>query len=168
MASPSHPSALRLPAPWSEYHIDSSPTRFDVEVAWSYLSTQAYWGRHRSRELVELQIQKAWLVFGLFHEPSSSMVGMARVVGDGDTNLLMDVFVLPAHQGNGLGVAFLEHVLNGEDRKSWRWLMHTGDRKDWYVQKLGFRVVGPGARGKMMGVPYFVLEKDGRVPDDEV
>jgi hypothetical protein len=44
--------------------------------------------------------------------------------------------------------------------------MHTGDRKDWYVQKLGFRVVGEGARGKMMGVPYYVLEKDGRVPSD--
>lgn len=108
------------------------------------------------------------MIFGLFVEsPSESpdtehkMVGMARIIGDGDTNILGDVYILPEYQGGGLGVAFLKYVLEADGRNRWRFLLHTGDRKDWYVNKLGFRVVGEASRAKMLGLPLFVLEKDG-------
>ena len=104
------------------------------------------------------------MTFGLFHlaaDGTNTMVGMARIVGDGDTNFLMDVYVLPEHQGRGLGVAFLSVVLDNDGRNRWRWLLHTGDRKDWYVGKLGFSVVGDAGRGKMLGVPIYILERDG-------
>jgi hypothetical protein len=32
------------------YLIDDDPARVDLDVVWSFLSTQAYWGRWRSRE----------------------------------------------------------------------------------------------------------------------
>jgi GNAT superfamily N-acetyltransferase len=107
------------------------------------------------------------MIFGLFVEQAESgaatprMVGMARLIGDGDTNVLGDVYILPEHQGSGLGVAFLKYVLEADGRDKWRFLLHTGDRKDWYVNKLGFRVVGEASRAKMLGLPLFILEKDG-------
>jgi hypothetical protein len=116
------------------------------------------------------QIEKAFKVFGLFHRSpedssnsSGKMVGMARVVGDGDTNYLSDVFIFKEHQGGGLGVIFLKVVLDAEGRDAWRWLLHTYDRRDWYMNKFDFVLIGDACRGEVLGHPVYILERDGMV-----
>ncbi len=42
--------------------IDTDPERIDRDVVWGYLSTEAYWGRSRSRADVETQLDTAWRV----------------------------------------------------------------------------------------------------------
>jgi len=46
------------------YEISTEFDRIDREVIWGYLGTEAYWGRWRTRELVEAQIDRAWRVVG--------------------------------------------------------------------------------------------------------
>lgn len=105
------------------------------------------------------------MIAGLFHTDSKGktcMIGMARVAGDGDTNMLNDVYILQEHQGSGLGVTFLKLVLDGQGREDWRWLLYTSGRQDWYVGKFGFRIVGEGLRTRAFGSPVYILERDGR------
>jgi GNAT superfamily N-acetyltransferase len=110
------------------------------------------------------QVRTAFMIIGLFHikDGHKKMIGSARVTGDGDTMMLNDVYILKEHQGTGLGVKFLNSVLFGGGRDIWRWLLYTGDRKDWYVTKFGFKVLGNAARSKMVNTPIVVLERDGR------
>ncbi|KAL7003990.1 hypothetical protein EMMF5_006466 [Cystobasidiomycetes sp. EMM_F5] len=174
-----------LPAPWTDFYVDTSRERFDRDAAWTYLSTIAYWSTPDSRDFrkvgagtqglsprasveysstIPRQIDSAYLVFGLFKRNNlqkNSMIGMARVVGDGDTNILMDVYIDNDYQGKGLGLYFIREVLEGGGRKQWRWLLHTGDRKDWYEQKLGFTAIGHAGREQMLGIPYYLMERDG-------
>ena len=35
------------------YELDDNPDRVDLDVVWQFLSTEAYWGRWRTREIVE-------------------------------------------------------------------------------------------------------------------
>jgi GNAT superfamily N-acetyltransferase len=104
------------------------------------------------------------MIVGLFHvkEDKKKMIGMARVVGDGDTNMLNDVYVLKEFQGTGLGVKFLQLLFDGNGRDIWRWMLFTGDRKDWYIKKFGFVVMGNAFRSKMAHIPLYMLERDGR------
>src|SRR5881227_2952402 len=48
------------------YELDDSVARVDMEVVWGYLSTEAYWSRWRTREIVEQQIKTAWRVIGVY------------------------------------------------------------------------------------------------------
>lgn len=83
------------------YGFDDDPSRVDLDVVWSFLSSEAYWGRWRTREDVVRQVSGAWRVVGLYH--GQHMVGFARAVSDGVAlAYLADVFVLPGHLGQGL------------------------------------------------------------------
>jgi hypothetical protein len=65
------------------YEVDDSRDRLDLDVVWGFLSTEAYWGRWRTRDIVERQIQTAWRVVGAYEQGSGEMVGFARAVSDG-------------------------------------------------------------------------------------
>lgn len=82
------------------YEIDHQLARVDLEVVWSFLSTEAYCGRWRSRQVVTQQVTGAWRVVGAYRRADGSMVGFARAVSDGVALAnLADVFVLPRHRG---------------------------------------------------------------------
>jgi len=86
------------------YAFSDDPTRVDRDVVWSFLSTQAYRGRWRTREDVARQVRGAWRVVGVYREADGAMVGFARAVSDGVAlDYLADVFVLPAHRGRRPG-----------------------------------------------------------------
>ncbi len=86
------------------YDFDDDPARIQLDVVWDFLSTQAYWGRWRSREDVEQQIKASWRVVGCYERETGGLVGFARAVSDGVAlAYLADVFVLPGHRGHGLG-----------------------------------------------------------------
>jgi GNAT superfamily N-acetyltransferase len=114
--------------------VDTDPARIDRDVVWGYLSTEAYWGRSRTRTDVEAQLDSAWRVAGAYRD--GAMVGFARAVSDGVAfGYLADVFVLPAARGAGVGVALVEAVLAGTERM--RWTLFTADAHGLYA-RFGF------------------------------
>lgn len=125
------------------YEFDDDPARVDRDVVWEFLSTQAYWGRWRSRQMVEQQIDEAWRVVGAYHTASASMVGFGRAVSDGVAfAYLADVFVDPAHRGNGIGVALVAAMIEDGPGAGFRWMLHTADAHDLYA-RFGFAPSDP-------------------------
>jgi GNAT superfamily N-acetyltransferase len=123
-----------------EYEIDDDPARVDRDVVWEYLSTEAYWGRARSRADVEAQLRSAWRVVGAYRRDTGAMVGFARAVGDGISfAYLADVFVLATARGAGLGKALVA-VMIGDGRPQMRWTLFTKDAHGLYAQ-FGFTAV---------------------------
>lgn len=120
----------------SGYEFDDDPARVDRDAVWEFLSTQAYWGRSRTREQVERQIDGAWRVVGAYRD--GAMVGFARAVSDGVAiAYLADVFVDPAHRGNGIGVALVATMIEEGPGAGFRWMLHTADAHSLYA-RFGF------------------------------
>jgi GNAT superfamily N-acetyltransferase len=115
------------------YEIDDDPLRIDREVAWKYLSEDAYWGRWRTREQLEFQLDEAFLLLGAYRRDTGEMVGFARGTGDGlSFGYLADVFVLASARGAGLGKALVEAVVGRGPRI--RWVLFTDDAHGLYRQ----------------------------------
>jgi len=89
------------------YVVDDDPARVDLDAVWAFMSTEAYWGRWRTRADVVRQVRGAWRVVGVYH--GEDMVGFARAVSDGvQLAYLADVFVHKEHRGHGLGRALVQ------------------------------------------------------------
>ncbi len=117
------------------YELDDDPGRVDLDAVWNFLSTEAYWGRDRSREAVEGQVREAARVVGLYHE--DRQVGFARVVSDGRIAYLADVYVVGEHRGRGLGVELVRAAVDDGPHRDLRWLLHTRDAHRLYA-RFGF------------------------------
>jgi len=117
------------------FELDDDPARVDLDAVWAFLSTEAYWGRERSRTEVERQIGEAWRVIGLYRE--GRQVGFARVLSDGRIAYLADVYVLAEHRGRGLGVELVREAVDDGPQRHLRWLLHTRDAHGLY-EKFGF------------------------------
>ena len=121
-----------------DYEVNADPGRIDMDVVWSYLSREAYWGRGRSREDVEKQVQGAWRVVGAY-AADGSQVGFARAISDGVAfAYLADVFVLTDHRRRGLGRQIVRTMIDDGPGADFRWLLHTGDATFLYAS-FGFR-----------------------------
>ena len=128
------------------FELDDDRARIDTAAVHTYISTESYWGRGRSREVVERALAGSLRVVGLYRD--GAQVGFARAVSDGATvGYLADVYVLAEHRGRGFGRALVEAALAGETLRDVRWLLHTADAQELYA-KLGF-VTGP-ARYQLM------------------
>jgi predicted N-acetyltransferase YhbS len=119
--------------------LDDDPARVDTDAVYAYLS-RSYWAKGRPRETVERLIREASRVVGVY--AGDSQIGFARTVSDGvSVAYLADVYVLPEHQGRGLGLELVrETVLNGPYANV-RWLLHTADAHGLY-EKVGFATPG--------------------------
>jgi GNAT superfamily N-acetyltransferase len=123
------------------YTIDDDPARVDLDVVWEYLSTQAYWGRWRTRADLEAQVRASWRVVGAYRD--RRLVGFARAVSDGVAlAYLADVFVVPEHRGHGLGKSLVEAMVDHGPGAGFRWLLHTADAHGLYL-RYGFAEPGP-------------------------
>jgi GNAT superfamily N-acetyltransferase len=121
-----------------EYELDDNPTRVDVDTVWTYLSTEAYWGRWRTRDVFEQQLRTAWRVVGAYERTSGKLVGFCRAVSDGCAMAyLADVFILPAHRSHGLGLALVRKMVEDGPGANFLWMLHTRDAHGLY-KKLGF------------------------------
>jgi GNAT superfamily N-acetyltransferase len=128
----------RIDAAPTGYDLDDDPARLDLDVLWEFLSTQAYWGRWRTRAIVEQQVASAWRVIGVYERSSGDMVGFARAVSDGCAlAYLADVFVLPPHRGQGLGAELVRAMIEDGPGARFRWMLHTRDAQPLYA-KFGF------------------------------
>ena len=130
----------------SGFELDDDPARIDLDAVHAYISGESYWGRGRTRELVERAIAGSQRVLGLYR--GAEQVGFARAVSDGATvAYLADVYVLPAARGRGLGLALVREIVEGGSGSEVRWLLHTADAQGLY-RKLGF-AEGPPAYALM-------------------
>jgi GNAT superfamily N-acetyltransferase len=114
------------------FEVDDDPTRVDRDVLWEFLSTEAYWGRWRTRGDVERQLESAWRVVGAYS--GDEMVGFARAVSDGvSIAYLADVFVVAEHRGRGLGRRLVAAMIEDSPGRDFRWLLHTDDAHSLYA-----------------------------------
>ena len=124
------------------YELDDNRARVDLDVVWGFLSSEAYWGRWRTRDVVEEQIRSAWRVVGAYEKTSGEMIGFARAVSDGcAVAYLADVFVVGAHRGQGIGARLVRTMIDDGPGAKFRWMLHTRDAHDMYA-KFGFAPPG--------------------------
>ena len=120
------------------YEVDSSPERIDLDAAWEFLSTQAYWARWRTRADFATQVANAWRLVGAYRRSDGEMVGFARATSDGVAfAYLSDVFVVPAARGHGLSKRILTEMIESPPGNSFRWALHTADAHGLYT-RFGF------------------------------
>ena len=118
-----------------DYELDDDPARIQPEVVWAYLSTDAYWGRWRTREDVDAQLASAWRVVGVYVADTGEQVGFARAVSDGaGFAYLADVFVLPGHRGHELGKRLVRRMIDEGPGRDFRWTLFTADAHGLYEQ----------------------------------
>jgi GNAT superfamily N-acetyltransferase len=118
------------------YEISTDKARLDLDVIHGFLRT-AYWSPGVEREVVERSIAGS-LCFGLY-APDGTQAGFARVITDRATfGYVADVFVLPEHRGQGLGVWLVETLLAHPDLQTLRRVfLGTEDAKTLY-ERFGF------------------------------
>jgi len=104
----------------------------------SFLSTQAYWGRYRTRADFEAQLASAWRVVGAYETATGRQAGFARAISDGvDFGYLSDVFILPGARGAGLGKELVAMMIDRGPGAGFLWTLHTSDAHGLY-RKYGF------------------------------
>ena len=110
--------------------------RIDRDAVWDFLSTKAYWGTWRSREVVEAQIAVSWRVASAFID--GQCVAFGRAISDGYAiAYLSDVFVVESARGRGVGEALVRFIVDDGPGAAFRWMLHTEDAHSLY-EKLGF------------------------------
>lgn len=120
------------------YEVDDDPDRVDVDAAWAFLSTSAYWATWRQRNDFERQLDSAWRVVGAYQQSTGAMVGFARAVSDGvGLAYLADVYVLPDARGQGLGKELVATMIDRGLGAGFRWMLHTADAHGLY-EAFGF------------------------------
>jgi GNAT superfamily N-acetyltransferase len=118
------------------FELDDDPGRVDVDSVHAFISRCSYWGRGRSREVMESAIAGSARVVGCYRD--GEQVGFARAISDGATlAYLADVYILPAYRGLGLGLELVREIVDGGPRWSVRWMLNTADAQRLYA-KLGF------------------------------
>lgn len=119
----------------TEVSYDDNPSRIDVDVVWSFMSTQAYWGRWRTRADVETQLAASWRVVGAYLTSTGEMVGFARAISDGVAlAYLADLFVVDTMRGKGLGKGLVATMIDNGPGAGFRWMLHTADAHGLYEQ----------------------------------
>ena len=118
-----------------DYELDDDPDRIQPDVVWEYLSTDAYWGRWRTRAEFEAQLASAWRVVGAYRADTGEQVGFARAASDGvGFAYLADVFVLEEHRGHSLGKRLMDRMIEEGPGRDFRWVLFTGDAHTLYTQ----------------------------------
>ena len=120
------------------YELDDDAGRIDRDAVWEFLSTEAYWGRNRTRADFDAQLASAWRVVGVYESATGRQVGFARAVSDGVAfAYLADVFILPAARGGGLGKELVATMIDRGPGADFRWTLHTADAHRLY-RNFGF------------------------------
>lgn len=110
----------------------------------------------RSEEAATIGLKAS--LYCLMVKVDDQIVGMGRVIGDGGTACqIVDICVLPIHQGKGYGTVIMKHIMNYVHNELPRTcfisLIADGDAAYLY-EKFGFERVAPGA----CGMSYMLYE----------
>ncbi|WP_038902433.1 GNAT family N-acetyltransferase [Dickeya dadantii] len=129
-----------MSAQWEkkDYQVSTDPQRLELDIIHGYLTTSS-WAEGIDRETVALSVANS-LCFGLYHQ--ARQIGFARMVTDFATfGYLCDVFVLPAHQGAGLGRFLVECTVNHPRLQRLRRQLLLTSTAPWLYQKVGYEPV---------------------------
>ena len=100
--------------------IDTDKARLDLALIHDFLA-RSHWASGIPFDVMKRAIDNS-LAFGLYHD--GGQIGFARVVTDHATfAYLADVFVLPEHQGAGLGKWMMQCVMAHPDLQGLRRMM---------------------------------------------
>jgi GNAT superfamily N-acetyltransferase len=126
------------------FELDDDRQRVDLDFVHAFLSSESYWARGRSREMVERSLRRSDRVIGCYR--AGRQVGFARVVSDGVSfAYLADVFVISEFRGQGLGLEIVREAVDHGPHTDLLWLLGTEDAHGLYA-KVGF---GPTTRLRM-------------------
>jgi GNAT superfamily N-acetyltransferase len=119
------------------FELDDDPARIDIDAVHTFIASESYWARGRSRELVEQAVHGSARVVGLYLD--GRQVGFARAITDGAIlAYLSDVYVLHPYRGRGLGLELVREAVDNGPYGKLTWLLHTADAQGVY-EKLGFK-----------------------------
>lgn len=112
--------------------IDTDKNRLPIQEIYEHLIT-TYWAGNRTFEIVEKSIQHS-LNFGMYE--NDKLIGFARIVTDYSIfAYLCDVYILPTHQGNGLGKILVKTIHEHPELQNLRrWMLATKDAHGLYAQ----------------------------------
>jgi GNAT superfamily N-acetyltransferase len=124
----------------------------DRDLVYRFLSHEAYWSQGLPREVFDAAVANS-LSFAAY--AGDELVGYSRVVTDRATFAwLCDVFVLPAHRGNGISKQLMDAVMAHPDLARVRnFMLATRDAHGLYA-KYGFAPLAEPARWMAIRRPY--------------
>ncbi|PXA95512.1 GNAT family N-acetyltransferase [Nostoc sp. 3335mG] len=121
--------------------VSFDPADLDIELIHAFLSG-SYWAAGIPREVVERSIAGSLCVGAYAPDEAGEdeQIGFARLITDRATFAwLADVFVLPAHRGQGVARAMIEALqAHPELQGLRRWMLMTRDMQPLY-EKLGWQ-----------------------------
>ena len=119
------------------FEFSHDPARLNRSLVVQWLTTESYWASGRAAAVQEAAIDGS-LNVGAYLD--GDQVGFARLVTDYATfGWICDVFVLPAHQGQGIARAMVRSLVDHPDAATvGRFMLATKDAHGVYAE-LGFR-----------------------------
>jgi GNAT superfamily N-acetyltransferase len=117
----------------TDFHITTNRAELDLPLIHQFLSEQSYWAKRIPLATVARSIDHS-LCFGGFI--GTAQVAFARVISDYATfAYLGDVFVLPAHRGNGYSKRLMEAIdAHPQLQGLRRFMLVTSDAQALYSQ----------------------------------
>jgi GNAT superfamily N-acetyltransferase len=125
-----------------DYAVVDNQTLIDVDAVHDFLKG-SYWAKGRSKMVVQLAMERS-LAFGLLK--GERTIGFSRVITDfAVVGVIEDVYVLPDHQGQGLGRFMMECLISHPALAGLE--LYTASRKArGFYEALGFEALDdPGA-----------------------
>lgn len=127
--------AHSAPLEWrrGDYLVTTDHAAVDLDVVHAFLSRESYWAKHIPRDVVARSIAHS-MPFTLLRD--GVLAGFARITSDHATvAYLGDVFVLPAHRGQGLSKWLMECIVAHPELQGLRrWTLATADAHGLYAQ----------------------------------
>ena len=124
------------------HFVSTDKSLLNLELIHSFL-TQSYWSKGIPKDTVKKAIDNSFC-FGLYHQSESldktpKQIGFARTITDHTTfAYLADVFVLPEHQGKGLGQFMMNEIMNHPELQGLRRMMLATQDAHSLYEKFGF------------------------------
>ncbi len=124
----------------------------DRDAVYRFLAEEAYWSLGLPRDVFDAALASS---LGFAAYQGEELAGFARVVTDRSTFAwLCDVFVLPAHRGNGVSRRLMDAVMAHPDLQGVRnFMLATRDAHGLYA-KYGFTPLAEPARWMAIRRPY--------------
>ena len=115
--------------------ISKDKSKLDVDLIHSFL-TDSYWAKNRTKQAIEITIEHS-RCYGVYL--NEEQIGFGRLVTDYYVfAYLMDIFILPAHRGNGYATRLMDFIVNDKEIKNVKnWFLRTSDAHGLY-RKFGF------------------------------
>lgn len=135
-----------------EFSTDLS--RIDRDWLWGELTEHAYWGKYRTREMFDRQLDSAWRVVGVYDTRDGRMRGFCRAFSDeAALAYLADVYLHRDERGRGIGTGMLRAMIDDGPGRDFRWMLHTDDAHGLYA-KFGFTAANSTYMEREIRLPH--------------